>query len=287
MGKLNSQAKFPELTFYCMPGLSVDYRGPRGGATTINTHKEFWRIGEEAQYLFVFAPDGRCSTYNGDSSSTQSSHGKLQFPLTVSSIALNGRFCNLVDLRVWGTVVTWDEAFGARGKKRGREAGDATGGMRTMWEKRQFTDATVSCGQRSFPVHRAVLAAKSRVFEAMFGEQFREGQQHSATIGDVEPEVLEAFLSYLYIGSLPSDCDFAAVLKLADQYEVDDLLSYSSEALVEKLPDDEATMRALLALFPLRKRALVTPAWEKAIMNATGKQSVIEMMLARICPAGA
>ncbi len=71
-----------------------------------------------------------------------------------------------------------------------------------MWEKIQFPNATVSCGQRLFPVHRAFLAAKSRVFEAMFGEQFRGGQQHSVAIHNVEPEVLEDFLSYLYISLL-------------------------------------------------------------------------------------
>ncbi|CAK0867361.1 unnamed protein product [Prorocentrum cordatum] len=44
-------------------------------------------------------------------------------------------------------------------------------GWRELWDTRRFADAAVECGGRRLEVHRAVLAARSPVLMAMFGQE--------------------------------------------------------------------------------------------------------------------
>lgn len=55
--------------------------------------------------------------------------------------------------------------------------------------------------KRQFPVHTAILSARSTVFAAMFGnDQFKENQEHAVKIDDISGEVMEALLKYVYNG---------------------------------------------------------------------------------------
>lgn len=63
--------------------------------------------------------------------------------------------------------------------------------LNVLRQQRLFTDVLLHAGSRSFPCHRAVLAACSRYFEAMFSGGLRESQAKEVDFRDsIHPEVL-------------------------------------------------------------------------------------------------
>ncbi|AET00865.1 BTB/POZ domain plant protein [Medicago truncatula] len=62
------------------------------------------------------------------------------------------------------------------------------------------TDATIKLGSsdKIIRVHRAVLAARSPIFEYMFAEDSKENNMLVINISDMSPEVCQAFIDYLY-----------------------------------------------------------------------------------------
>lgn len=64
--------------------------------------------------------------------------------------------------------------------------------LNVLRQQRLFTDVLLHAGKRSFPCHRAVLAACSRYFEAMFSGGLRESQAKEVDFRDsIHPEVLQ------------------------------------------------------------------------------------------------
>lgn len=69
---------------------------------------------------------------------------------------------------------------------------------------------------RRFPIHKAVLAARSPYFAAMFGGDFREGQSDAPTVSVswTSVKIVEAALSWCYIDVLqrPHNVEDSALL---------------------------------------------------------------------------
>ncbi len=40
-----------------------------------------------------------------------------------------------------------------------------------LWDSKDYTDCLLHVGRRTFPAHKAILAARSPVFAAMFGHE--------------------------------------------------------------------------------------------------------------------
>eukprot|EP00811_Abedinium_folium_P030632 NODE_4919_length_1831_cov_2.484155.p1 GENE.NODE_4919_length_1831_cov_2.484155~~NODE_4919_length_1831_cov_2.484155.p1 ORF type:complete len:610 (+),score=174.23 NODE_4919_length_1831_cov_2.484155:178-1830(+) len=60
--------------------------------------------------------------------------------------------------------------------------------------------------RRSFEVHRAVLCARSVYFRALLAGSFREGsgECRQVALPDLDPDIFEVVLSYIYTGLLPT-----------------------------------------------------------------------------------
>ena len=69
-----------------------------------------------------------------------------------------------------------------------------------LFEDQRFTDVTLAVGAREFQAHKALLAARSPVFEAMFAHEMEERKHNRVEIMDVEPEVLHEMLRFIYTG---------------------------------------------------------------------------------------
>ena len=71
--------------------------------------------------------------------------------------------------------------------------------LNLLRQQRLFTDVLLHAGNRTFPCHRAVLAACSRYFEAMFSGGLKESQDSEVNFDNsIHPEVLELLLDYAY-----------------------------------------------------------------------------------------
>uniref|UniRef100_H3CGP7 Kelch-like protein 25 n=1 Tax=Tetraodon nigroviridis TaxID=99883 RepID=H3CGP7_TETNG len=94
-----------------------------------------------------------------------------------------------------------------------------------MRKQRVLTDVTLRAGGRSFPCHRAVLAACSQYFQAMFGGGLRESLDQDVDFRDsVHPEVLELLLDFAYSSRVVINEENAeSLLEAADMLQFPDV----------------------------------------------------------------
>lgn len=72
-----------------------------------------------------------------------------------------------------------------------------------LLESQKFNDVVLSVGGVEFPAHKAILAARSPVFAAMFEHEMEEKKQNRVDITDVEHEVMKEMLKFIYSGKSP------------------------------------------------------------------------------------
>ena len=66
-----------------------------------------------------------------------------------------------------------------------------------------FTDATLACGGKFYPVHRLVLSSCSEYFEDMFEQAARVQCKHPfIVLKDITSDEIESLLSYMYVGEV-------------------------------------------------------------------------------------
>ena len=114
-----------------------------------------------------------------------------------------------------------------------------------------FSDLNISCQGKSFPVHRALLAARSDVFLAMLMHDTKEANEQKIEINDVDPDTMEIFLQYIYGSKLPQlDTEQASSLMiLGDKYNVSALMEACRLRLLEDLQSCDLVQVAILGYF--------------------------------------
>ncbi|KAG5452460.1 Protein roadkill [Clonorchis sinensis] len=89
---------------------------------------------------------------------------------------------------------------------------------------------------RQFEAHKAILAARSPVFAAMFEHGMEESRANRVEITDMEPDTLAEVLRYIYTGQVVGMDKLAHdLLAAADKYQLERLKTMCEEALVESL----------------------------------------------------
>lgn len=111
------------------------------------------------------------------------------------------------------------------------------------------TDVTFLVGGEAFPAHRAVLAARSPVFEAQLLGAMADATAPSITVQDMEPAAFRAMLQYMYTDSLLGDAELGDsddslvammqhLVAAADRYALDRLKTICSLKLIENVSVD-------------------------------------------------
>lgn len=117
---------------------------------------------------------------------------------------------------------------------RGLAFNDVVAVQQRVFASRKFSDACIICCGERIPVHRAVLSAASDVFDAAFSSSMCEGIEASYEIKESSPVAVEAMLRYIYTGEIDVDVnELAALLELAVQYDLSNLVKQTAEALVQ------------------------------------------------------
>uniref|UniRef100_A0ACD5ZY90 Uncharacterized protein n=3 Tax=Avena sativa TaxID=4498 RepID=A0ACD5ZY90_AVESA len=100
-----------------------------------------------------------------------------------------------------------------------------------MLEDASTADVTFRVERETFAAHRAVLAARSSIFQKQFSEPMKKKMSH-ITINRMEPVVFKALLHFIYTDSLPTMDDLSrdennavtqSLLAAADQYDLERL----------------------------------------------------------------
>jgi len=99
-----------------------------------------------------------------------------------------------------------------------------------------FSDLTLICGvgRVELQCHANILVARSPVFRAMFKYDTAEAQKKEIEMTDIEPDVAEAMLNYIYTGCLTHAGREAELLAAADKYSLLDLKESCEEVLCKE-----------------------------------------------------
>lgn len=108
------------------------------------------------------------------------------------------------------------------------------------------TDIIISASNGSIAAHRAVLAARSPVFDRMFTQDLKEKDASAINIPDMPIELTQAFLSYLYSNNIEYQ-DLLThrfdLLRAEDKYDVADLKEACQENIIEDIHSENVLER--------------------------------------------
>nr|XP_048283886.1 speckle-type POZ protein-like [Myodes glareolus] len=117
-----------------------------------------------------------------------------------------------------------------------------------LWKNSSFTDCCLVVAGQEFRAHKAILAARSPVFRAMFEHDMEESRNNRIEIHDLEPEVFKAMMGFIYTGKEPDLHSMAdAVLAAADMYGLEHLKVMCESALCRDLSVENAAHTLFLA----------------------------------------
>ncbi|KAH0506053.1 Speckle-type POZ protein [Microtus ochrogaster] len=117
-----------------------------------------------------------------------------------------------------------------------------------LWENSLFTDCCLVVADQEFRAHKAILAARSPVFRAMFEHDMEESRTNLIEIHDLQPEVFKAMMDFIYTGKEPDLHSMAdAMLAAADKYGLERLKLMCESSLCKDLSVENAAHTLLLA----------------------------------------
>jgi len=120
--------------------------------------------------------------------------------------------------------------------------------MAKMLTNQTLTDVTFNVKHKEFKAHKVVLAASSPVFEAMFKEGTKEHQDNYVNIEDMDSDVFEMFLRFLYSGEVEKLDDMVSdLLAAADKYDVQPLREICIKQMAKNISADNAVDMLALA----------------------------------------
>ncbi|XP_034356690.1 TD and POZ domain-containing protein 5-like [Arvicanthis niloticus] len=131
-----------------------------------------------------------------------------------------------------------------------------TDDLQELWEKSLFTNCCLLVGGYEFRAHKAILAARSPVFRAMFQHKMKESLTNRVEIQDMDPQVFQVMIDFIYNGKVPDFHSYSmatGVLAAADRYGLEGLLVMCEDSLSKNLSLTNAAHTLILADLHSRK----------------------------------
>ncbi|XP_065207951.1 protein roadkill-like [Planococcus citri] len=79
---------------------------------------------------------------------------------------------------------------------------DLSEDLKRFYTSQHLTDVVISVKGKCFPAHKVILAARSSVFSAMFTHDTKENQSNRVDITDIDENIVEEMLYYMYTGNI-------------------------------------------------------------------------------------
>ncbi|KAL1397298.1 hypothetical protein pipiens_002542 [Culex pipiens pipiens] len=118
----------------------------------------------------------------------------------------------------------------------------------TLLSNEQLADVTILVGQQTFHAQRAILSVRSAVFAAMFQSRMQESTLNQITIVDIEPEVFEQVLKFIYTDKVEGLAKMARdLLASADKYALDHLKNMCEDQLIGTITKETVLQTLALA----------------------------------------
>lgn len=114
--------------------------------------------------------------------------------------------------------------------------------LEKLLHSKEHCDMALVVGKNKIPVHKLILRARSSVFNVMFQHNMLENKNHEVEIKDIDFDILQSFIDFLYSGML-KELTWDKAMKLyyaADKYDVTELQRRCSQYLQYNLSVNEA-----------------------------------------------
>lgn len=115
--------------------------------------------------------------------------------------------------------------------------------MRSLLHDDHFSDVNFIVGEqgRIIPAHRCILAARCAPFYSMFMGEMRESSDNEIVIPNIEPDVFQSIIEFLYTGTLELEvASVFQIYKAADQYLLEDVKMACRSFIHQSLTLDHA-----------------------------------------------
>ena len=102
----------------------------------------------------------------------------------------------------------------------------------------EYSDLVINVHGREFPAHKAILVTRSEVFAAMFRHSTKENLTNRIEIEDMEPEVFQELLRFIYTGRLSittMEKLTVGLLMAADKYMLKELVRECTVYLIDHM----------------------------------------------------
>ncbi|EDV20616.1 uncharacterized protein TRIADDRAFT_50945 [Trichoplax adhaerens] len=118
-----------------------------------------------------------------------------------------------------------------------------------LFKTKKFADITFNIGKDQLKAHKAILAARSPVFDAMFKHCMEEQRQGTVDVSDIESDVFEEMIKFIYTGEEPERIDdlAAEILAAADKYDLQRLKSLCENSISNNLTVENAAKVLIIA----------------------------------------
>lgn len=112
----------------------------------------------------------------------------------------------------------------------------------------EYSDFTILVDEKSFHLHKCILATRSPVFQAMFRHDMIEKNSGTVKIQDIRPEVFHELILFIYTGKVNNLEEMAPeLLVAADKYSFEDLKMLCEEFMCHHITEDNALEYASVA----------------------------------------
>jgi speckle-type POZ protein len=110
--------------------------------------------------------------------------------------------------------------------------------LEELFEKMPLSDVTFIIRGQKFAAHKNILAMRSPVFAAMFQHPTKEMLSGNVEVEDVDPDVFQELLRYMYTGltrSTAMEVMATGLLVVADKYLLEELKTRCETHLIRKM----------------------------------------------------
>ncbi|XP_043287798.1 speckle-type POZ protein-like isoform X2 [Venturia canescens] len=120
--------------------------------------------------------------------------------------------------------------------------------IKVLFEEKILCDVNFIIGDEEFPAHKTIVAAQSKVFQAMFLNEMLEKEKGTVNIPDTRAEVFQKFLDYLYTGEVDNFEDIVdELIVIADKYQVSTLKETCTNYMLLNLCETNVVKYLLVA----------------------------------------
>ena len=110
-----------------------------------------------------------------------------------------------------------------------------------------YTDVVIKCKDKTFDVHRVIIASQSPFFKSKL-ERW-ETDDRSIDMSDLDPQIVEAIIKFVYAEKVPNISTLAPdLLAASEQYQLSALKNLCEKTLIKRLTDSSALSLLKLAI---------------------------------------